>query len=349
MGQLRSHYDNLKVARDAPPEVIEAAYRSLAQKYHPERNPTPEAARVLALISHAYSVLANQKLRREHDEWIRQSEAADKSPAPAEAGTDASAKRSSWGLDKALAGVLIMVVLGLVIWRDWPLPKTSIARSTAPPTSSPGASAPTTTNDDIAAATAMAPSANAYLKDASTTWVVDGPDVPISQIVQAPSPNFSSAKSAINWHVEGPPIPIECARAQPLPESKVLASRWGAGRQNWPELRIKASPGSNIYAKVVAASDKSEVATALVRMDDEVLVRLQPGEYKLRYVPIESWHGANLVKLCAGPSGTEGDDVIALHAATSKENSIMVHTITVILQKQIGGNFPTHEIPMDEF
>ena len=35
MPTIRTHYDNLKVARNAPPEVIRAAYRVLAQKYHP--------------------------------------------------------------------------------------------------------------------------------------------------------------------------------------------------------------------------------------------------------------------------------------------------------------------------
>ncbi|MCE3242682.1 MAG: hypothetical protein K0Q83_3189, partial [Deltaproteobacteria bacterium] len=28
MPKVRTHYDNLKVARDAPPEVIRAAYKS---------------------------------------------------------------------------------------------------------------------------------------------------------------------------------------------------------------------------------------------------------------------------------------------------------------------------------
>ena len=38
MTKVRTHYDNLKVARNAPPEVIRAAYKALAQKYHPDRN-----------------------------------------------------------------------------------------------------------------------------------------------------------------------------------------------------------------------------------------------------------------------------------------------------------------------
>lgn len=39
MKKIHTHYDNLKVARIAPPEVIRAAYRTLSQKYHPDKNP----------------------------------------------------------------------------------------------------------------------------------------------------------------------------------------------------------------------------------------------------------------------------------------------------------------------
>ena len=38
MAKIRTHYDNLKVARDAPIEVIRAAYKSLCMKYHPDLN-----------------------------------------------------------------------------------------------------------------------------------------------------------------------------------------------------------------------------------------------------------------------------------------------------------------------
>jgi curved DNA-binding protein CbpA len=73
--KVRTHYDNLKVARNAPPEVIRAAYKSLSQKYHPDQNPEdPDAARIMALINEAYRILSDPIKRREHDEWIRRSE-----------------------------------------------------------------------------------------------------------------------------------------------------------------------------------------------------------------------------------------------------------------------------------
>jgi hypothetical protein len=77
MAPFRTHYDNLKVSRDAPPEVIRAAYKALSQKYHPDRNPgNAEAARIMAIINASYEVLSDPVKRREHDQWIMEMEAA---------------------------------------------------------------------------------------------------------------------------------------------------------------------------------------------------------------------------------------------------------------------------------
>lgn len=62
MRRIHTHYDNLKVARDAPLEVIRAAYRTLSQKLHPDRNPNrPDLARIMALINVAYETLADPR------------------------------------------------------------------------------------------------------------------------------------------------------------------------------------------------------------------------------------------------------------------------------------------------
>ena len=69
---LRTHYDNLKVARDAPAEVIRAAYRVLAQRYHPDVNSSADAARIMSIINEAYSVLSDPRRRAAHDAWIEE-------------------------------------------------------------------------------------------------------------------------------------------------------------------------------------------------------------------------------------------------------------------------------------
>ena len=75
MPNVHSHYENLKVARDASPDEIRAAYRALTRKHHPDRHPdSVEAQRIMAVINVAYAVLSDPAKRREHDLWIRQVE-----------------------------------------------------------------------------------------------------------------------------------------------------------------------------------------------------------------------------------------------------------------------------------
>lgn len=77
MDRLITHYDNLRVARNAPPEVIKAAYRTLSQKYHPDKNiGNPDAAKVMAIINKAYEILSDPAKRSEHDAWITEKETA---------------------------------------------------------------------------------------------------------------------------------------------------------------------------------------------------------------------------------------------------------------------------------
>ncbi|MFD2273905.1 J domain-containing protein [Undibacterium arcticum] len=73
---MHSHYDNLKVARNAPVEVVRAAYKALSQRYHPDKNPDQKhAAHVMALLNNAYEVLSDPGKRQEHDDWIATAEA----------------------------------------------------------------------------------------------------------------------------------------------------------------------------------------------------------------------------------------------------------------------------------
>jgi hypothetical protein len=71
MAKIHTHYDNLKVSRHAPQEVIRAAYKALSQKYHPDKNPGDErAARIMAIVNTAYNILCDPVRRKEHDDWI---------------------------------------------------------------------------------------------------------------------------------------------------------------------------------------------------------------------------------------------------------------------------------------
>lgn len=68
--KTKTHYDVLSVARDAPPEVVRAAYRALSQKWHPDKNPSVEAAEVMRAINVAYAVLSDATARTRYDRTL---------------------------------------------------------------------------------------------------------------------------------------------------------------------------------------------------------------------------------------------------------------------------------------
>jgi curved DNA-binding protein CbpA len=63
----QDYYEKLLVKPDATSEEIHRAYRALALRYHPDRNPTAEAAAMMTAINEAYSVLCEPTLRRRYD------------------------------------------------------------------------------------------------------------------------------------------------------------------------------------------------------------------------------------------------------------------------------------------
>jgi uncharacterized protein YjbI with pentapeptide repeats len=65
--QQKDLYTILQVHRDASPEVIKAAYRSLSAKYHPDRDGSADAARQFAEVQTAYEVLSEPMRRRQYD------------------------------------------------------------------------------------------------------------------------------------------------------------------------------------------------------------------------------------------------------------------------------------------
>jgi curved DNA-binding protein CbpA len=78
---IRTHYDNLKVTRDAPISVIRAAYKALCQTYHPDKfqGSNEEAERVIKLVNASFAVLNDPVKRAGHNAWIKEQEAQQQS------------------------------------------------------------------------------------------------------------------------------------------------------------------------------------------------------------------------------------------------------------------------------
>jgi len=64
----KDYYKILGVSKDASTEEIKKAYRKLAQKYHPDKNPNnKEAEERFKEIAEAYEVLSNEEKRKQYD------------------------------------------------------------------------------------------------------------------------------------------------------------------------------------------------------------------------------------------------------------------------------------------
>jgi curved DNA-binding protein CbpA len=67
-----NHYDALEVSQEASPEVIRAAYKSLMQRYHPDRHPGDAAiAERASRVVQAYEVLSDTERRLAYDLVLR--------------------------------------------------------------------------------------------------------------------------------------------------------------------------------------------------------------------------------------------------------------------------------------
>lgn len=98
MQKTPTHYELLNVARDASPDQIKKAYRKLAQKLHPDRNPDPSASDMMGVINAAHDVLADPARRSAYDAHLAaqardaREEAAHRQSQPARAYSAAPAR-----------------------------------------------------------------------------------------------------------------------------------------------------------------------------------------------------------------------------------------------------------------
>ncbi len=65
----RDYYEVLGVSRDAAPDQIQQAFRTLARKYHPDVNKDPTAEDRFKEINEAYHVLSDPETRKRYDRF----------------------------------------------------------------------------------------------------------------------------------------------------------------------------------------------------------------------------------------------------------------------------------------
>ncbi len=70
MSTKRDYYEVLGVDKSADEQAIKKAYRKLAMKYHPDRNPgDSEAEEKFKEINEAYEVLSDSTKRQTYDQF----------------------------------------------------------------------------------------------------------------------------------------------------------------------------------------------------------------------------------------------------------------------------------------
>jgi curved DNA-binding protein CbpA len=65
--ESHDYYEILQVSPNSEPEIIQAAYKRLAFKYHPDRNNDPASQTRMRLINDAYEILSKAEKRHQYD------------------------------------------------------------------------------------------------------------------------------------------------------------------------------------------------------------------------------------------------------------------------------------------
>lgn len=97
-----NHYERLKVNPDAPVEVIRAAYRALAAKYHPDRHTQSQSTHAdMVALNAAYEVLTDPHTRAAYDAELGE---AHQTPDDADGDTP-SRFQNLWRTTMGFAGI----------------------------------------------------------------------------------------------------------------------------------------------------------------------------------------------------------------------------------------------------
>jgi curved DNA-binding protein CbpA len=314
MSKLHTHYDNLKISRTAPPEVIKAAYKSLVQKYHPDRNANdPRATEILKVINEAFEVLSDPVKRQKHDRWIDEQERLVKQNSSAQ-----SSPTGTYGSNTAYAGY-------------------QYASQTASQAGTNEPSVSLFTKIQIFFYKLKIFVKNAFfIALLGYIFFAGGKEILNGTLTNTDTTSADTSANQAQAKFDEPSIP-----PQPLPNT---------GDTNNPSLvgvaplDVKTSVGDGHYwLKVVDYYTNQEVVSYFIQGGDTLNVMLPAGTYKIKYASGQNWYGPD--KLFGNDTAyAEAQDIF-----TFSSNGYSYSGYTIELIPQTGGNLQTTELSKEQF
>ncbi len=289
MQRTPTHYELLSVARDASPEQIKKAYRKLAQKLHPDRNPDPYASDMMGVVNASHDVLADPSRRAAYDAQLAANE--HKARIDAARRKQAHATRGQ-AVHVYAATSAAATAAPSQAARSGPAPKSSSYASASPSRDRRRRSAwrwallfvvfcagGAWMGYDPGAGKSFVPSEPAPV---AQTWVKPAPETPAAPVEEpAASPAKPVDAAASECGVAaldpmGAPWPDKAGYVKDMPVLK---------DNGWSQITVDNSAGeSAVYAKVTDAVGRRAFRHAFVPAGAVfTFAKMDPGLYLLKY------------------------------------------------------------------
>ena len=321
MSKVKTHYDNLKVSRNAPQEVIRAAYKVLSQKHHPDRNQgDPNASHIMKIINHAYETLSDPIKRREHDLWIEKQE------------NDSALEINKHHEQQPTQGM--QEDLKKKFGDEWVKENQEWINRYQDRKNNKNQNSPPSKLDKFFE------KIRAFISFCwgVIVWAVVFGIAGIFIYFQF----FSNEKTGYSDNSIASEIPFieEAETPQTLPHTGYTNK---TGLIGVAPLQIKVSYGDNYWVKIVDSFNETEVASYFIRSGEVLNVDLPLGSYKIRYAYGQNWFGEKKL-FGKNTAYAQADEIMHFGFDGYSYNGYTIELIS-----QVNGNLHTSGISQEQF
>ena len=336
MNKIHTHYDNLKVTRNASPQIIRAAYKVLVQQYHPDKNNgDSDASRIMAIINNSFEVLSDPTRRKAHDDWIleqettsqqhfhRESQQNTQQPTPPHKTTleNAILQIKAWGKK---------VVHWMIAFISWSVAVGIVLAILIPTLNKNGFFDFLAKNEDTAANYDTAPTVAEEAKAAADA---------AAAAALAASTTSDNTESYTAEQLD--PAPAEApVPAEPLPYTGFSDNTY---IEQIAPLRIKVAYGDNYWVKLEDAYSGETIAHYFIRSGDTLDTKVPLGTYIIKYAYGQNWYGKTYL-FGTNTGYAQAESQLSFHYTGDGYSG---HSIELI--KQVNGNLSTSNISPEQF